>query len=81
MATLRPTTNLNPRRRLRGDACRRIGVACEFGNNASSSGDAVPRPPTRDQLIGGQGEDWFAFLASDLVLDAEDGEEGLGVRL
>ncbi|MEX2140609.1 MAG: putative Ig domain-containing protein, partial [Pirellulales bacterium] len=32
-----------------------------------------------DQLTGGQGQDWFLFLASDLVADPEAGEEGLGV--
>ena len=32
-----------------------------------------------DQLTGGTGRDWFLFLASDLVTDPEQEEEGLGV--
>jgi Ca2+-binding RTX toxin-like protein len=34
-----------------------------------------------DRLTGGAGLDWFAFFSTDLVLDPENGEEGLGVRL
>lgn len=34
-----------------------------------------------DRLAGGNGRDWFAFLGTDLLLDPESGEEGLGVAL
>ncbi|HJS06594.1 MAG TPA: hypothetical protein VJ809_03015, partial [Pirellulales bacterium] len=34
-----------------------------------------------DKLIGGTGQDWFVFFSTDWVMDREENEEGLGVRL
>ena len=45
-------------------------------NNTTVFDDFAP-----DQLIGSNGQDWFVFFSTDSVLDAEDGEEGLGVPL